>query len=73
MKAKTKTTATKEEAIPALVPLLRRCPKLVWIRAVGPVFSPNGAAAYQPRATPWVNGPTSPSPEGATHLRTQRV
>ena len=26
------------------------------------VFSPNGAATYQPRATPWVNGPPITKP-----------
>ena len=70
MSSKTKTTATKEEATPALVPDLGRCPRLVWRRAFGPAvstngaafFRANGAAPYQPRATPWVNGHHIPKP-----------
>ena len=68
MKAKTKTTATKEEATPALVPFLGRCPRLVWRRAFGPVFSANGAFHTSPGQRPgFTSAATFPSPEGATH------
>ena len=59
----------KEEATPALVPVLGRCPRLVYYAPLerfssaprGRNIPAQGIALGQP-------SPTFPSPEGATHL-----